>query len=94
MQEVLRNMLGSLKLKEGHRDILQALQGPNGTSLPELLATVTQMCLMMDKDEAQEMNVARQQLEQAAEVSPAYLSGVPTRCSQALVFAQQQEQEV
>ena len=50
MQEVLRNMLGSFKLKEGHRDILQALQGPNGTSLPELLATVTQMCLMMDKE--------------------------------------------
>ena len=73
MQQVLRNMLGRPELEEVHREILQALQGPDGTSLPELLVTLADMGLVVDQ--AQEVEVARQQLKQAAEVSPAYLCG-------------------
>ena len=80
VEEVLRTILGSPKLKEEHRGILQALQGPCGTTLPDLLMTVTEMCLTIDEDQAQEMKVARQQLEQAAEVSSAYPLSMPKRC--------------
>lgn len=75
MQQVLRNMLGRPKLQEVHRELLQALQGPDGPSLPELLVMVVQMGLVKDEDQAQEVKLARQQLEQAAEVNPAHWSG-------------------
>ena len=95
MQQILRNMLGRPKLEEEHRGILQALQGAHETRLLDLLVTLADMGLVKDEGRwAQEVKVARQQLERAAEVSPACLSCMPAGCSQVLVLAQQLRQEV
>ena len=82
-QQILHNMLGRPELEQEHRGILQAFQGADDTRLSDVLVNLADMGLVKDEGcWAQELKVARQQLEQVAEVSPVDLSGanrVPVR---------------